>query len=168
MAVLSAKRRREFTSAEEALEIWSSKPFFRSWDRDALLGLVRGGLKQRSRNKWVLCCSPETETGYFSSYFPLNRWDSLRSATRFQCPTHIIVGRHTSIPLYSKGRAERHFSQDVFANTFGNIVSLEVTEKPLGDHLGPMEAPSEFAAKIYSVLVDVLSLRGKSPNPYKL
>jgi pimeloyl-ACP methyl ester carboxylesterase len=121
------RRRAEFPSRQQALEHFSTRPPFTSFDRAALAGYLEEGLLDDGDGSLRLACRPETEAAIYET---AAAFDVLGLLDRVDCPVTVAFG--DSSDVMSGAGAE------VVAERLGHaqIASLKGL-----DHFGPFDSP---------------------------
>jgi len=133
LAVGAMRRRASFASPEEALENFSSKAAFGSWDVRALRAYVDGGLVERQGRFW-LACDPDLEADVYRSGTAHGAYERL---SEVECPVLVIAGELS----------------DTFPQAFATHLAGEFPDGRYfvvggAGHFLPMERPDLIAGRI--------------------
>lgn len=133
LAVGATRRRASFASSDEALENFSSKVAFGSWDERALRAYVQGGLVERDGRFW-LACEPQFEADLYRSGSAHSAYERLSDV---ECPVLILSGQ----------------SSFTHPETFAAHLAAQFQDGryqviPRTGHFLPMERPDLVAAQI--------------------
>ncbi len=140
MARAARRRRRSFTSPQEALEKFGQKQVFAHWTPEALDAYIAGGLRPEG-DRWVLACLPEDEAELYETAGAHGAYERLGEV---KIPVLVVAGERSSshTPEYTAHLAGR-FGE-------GRSVVMAGTS-----HFVPMEAPASLAEMIHG---EILSL----------
>lgn len=137
LASRALKRRRDFSSFEEALVAFRGRGIFKSWAEGMLEDYLRGGLVSAPDGTVTLACAPEWEAACFRET-PLH---VARIATQVRCPIAIVHGEIASTSLAGE------IATVVSARPATRVVSIEGTS-----HFLPMERPDIVREEILRML----------------
>ncbi|KAI9288358.1 Alpha/Beta hydrolase protein [Umbelopsis sp. AD052] len=139
----SRKRRDEWESFEAAYTFFSKRPFWKTWDPEALELFVKYGLYETDDGKVRLKCQPEQE---YAVYW----YDCHSQIVAFRClgairiPVHIIFGDESHIfPLSALEGIDKT----------APTVNISVVS---GGHIVPLEKPDLIASDILPFFKKVL------------
>jgi pimeloyl-ACP methyl ester carboxylesterase len=133
LAVGATRRRASFTSPQEALEHFSAKAAFTSWDERALQAYVDGGLVERDGRFW-LACDPHLEADAYRSGTAHGAYERLSDV---ECPVVILAGQFS----------DTH--PEVFAaHLAGEFPNGRYRIIPGTGHFLPMERPDLVAGHV--------------------
>jgi pimeloyl-ACP methyl ester carboxylesterase len=90
---MTRKKKCEFSSKDEALEHYSGKGMFKSWQPEFVQAFVDTAIEQESATTWELCCRPEFEAQIYESV-PFETW---RFARRIHIPALIVRGEKSTL-----------------------------------------------------------------------
>lgn len=124
-------RRRDFDSAEQALEHFRRRPLFQHFTDACLRDYVRHGLRARGKGL-TLAFDADIETHIYRT-FPHRLSDA---AGRMRCPAIMIAGRRSSVIGQTGLRATRRHM---------DVIEID------GGHLFPFEDPQATAAAVLDV-----------------
>lgn len=133
-----ARRRRfEWSSIDEAIEAFASKPPLAALRPDALRAYVEYGLRERDDGRFELKCKPDDEAAVYSMGMA---HDAFRRLAGVRCPTVVACGEHTDaiVPKLAGMIADRLPDG-----------ALEVM--PGLGHFGPMQDPDAVAVSILTL-----------------
>ncbi len=135
----AARRRKQgFSSRGEALERFSVRPPFSSFDQAALSGYLDEGLVNNVDGTVLLACSPDTEAAIYESAAD---FDLLGLLDRVACPVTVAFGGSSSV--MSRAGAEVVVSR---------LAHSQVAEIPGLDHFGPFTSPDIVADAVFRAL----------------
>lgn len=129
------RRRAEFSSAQDALDNYASKPPFDALDPDALRAYVRHGFETRPDGSVTLRCRPEVEAATFEMGPAHHTFEQLG---------------HVRVPVtVARGREE--LGPAMFAPAVVDELPCgRLEEHPKLGHFGPLEDPIGIARSIRS------------------
>jgi len=134
MSKNALKRRAAWTSVDEAIESYSSRPPLDVLRADAMRAYVEYGLRERADGTFELKCRPEDEAAVFAMGIAHGAYRRLRE---LQVPIVVACGEHTNAitPALAEMLVTRlpHGRVEVLAGL---------------DHFGPMQDPDAVAASI--------------------
>jgi len=133
LAVGATRRRSSFATRDEALDTFSQKPGFRSWDERALQGYVEGGLVERDGRFW-LACDPHLEADLYRSGSVHGAYERL---SEVHCPVLILAGESS----------DTH-AEPFVAHLAGEFPDGRYRVIPGTGHFLPMERPDLVAGQI--------------------
>lgn len=124
------KRRKEFSTGEQAFEHWRGKPLFADWSDDAVWCYTRAMLRPVSEKEFTLTWSGAWEAHYYESFYA-GTWDE-------------IAGLDPSLPLLIVGGA----NSDVLLPESADLLRARLPWAthitiPGRGHLFPQSAPEE-------------------------
>src|SRR5688572_30998026 len=137
------KRRRDFPSVDAAVENFSSKPPFASFDRAALHAYLEHGFHRLEGGALRIKMDPENEARMYQMSPQHSTWDYLQQV---ECP--VVVASGKILPNGASAWTER------IAERLPNA-RVEIYDD-LG-HMGPFEAPERIAAAAQRFFDDVAS-----------
>jgi pimeloyl-ACP methyl ester carboxylesterase len=133
LAVGATRRRASFASRQEALENFSLKDAFTSWDERALQAYVDGGLVERGGRFW-LACDPDLEADAYRSGTAHGAYARL---SEIACPVLIVAG----------ASSETH-AEAFVEHLAGLLPNGRYRLIPGTGHFLPMERPDLIAGQI--------------------
>lgn len=137
------RRRRNWSSREEAYAYFREKPFFAGWPDPALRAYVESGTQPTPDGGVTLAYPPEWEAHIFGSV-PADMW---RFAPRLS----------SDLPaLFVRGEHSDTFRPAVQARLVRQLPGARVAAVPGTGHMFPLQRPAETAALIRSFLSDRL------------
>ncbi|CAO3659092.1 unnamed protein product [Umbelopsis ramanniana] len=139
----SRKRRDQWDSFEAAHTFFSKRPFWKTWDPEALELFVEYGMYETDDGKVRLKCQPEQEYAvYWYDYHSQNV--ALRCLGALRTPVHIIMGDNSNIfPISELEDLDKK----------APAVSLSVVS---GGHIVPLEKIDLIASEILPFFKKVL------------
>ncbi len=130
MARSARRRRRSFSSPQEALLKFQQKQVFSRWTPEAMDAYIAGGL-ERDGDRWILACSPEDEAELYETAGAHGVYDRLGEV---EIPVLVVAGEDSTshTPEYTAHLAGR------LPDGKGLVVAGTT-------HFVPMEAPRLLA-----------------------
>ena len=144
LAAGAARRKASFEDAEAARAYLLSKPMFAAFDRAALDGYVRGGLRPGADGTLELCCDRDFEADIYRSDLSgiWGRLPSLASPTvKIWCGS---ASRH--LDAVGPGGSTVELYRQLAANVGAGGATFEAMEGV--GHFGPLESPARFASSL--------------------
>ena len=136
------RRRRVFSSREEAAQRYRAHPFFRNWHPAAFAAYIEHGLRERADGQVELAYPPEWEAAIFNTS-PTDIWEWV---PRVSVPVLLLYGeRSNTFRPPALRRLERIWPQAQFVAV------------PNAGHMFPMERPQETADLIREHLEGLLA-----------
>ncbi len=133
MSEIARRRRGEFESREAALQRWTGRPPFDTWETDVLRDYVEYGFEELPDGTVRLLCPPQIEASIFDGAGELDVTPELRAV---QCPALIAVGERSGEDMMAMAR-----------RTVAAIGNAELYTFPGATHFIPMEMPEAVARK---------------------
>jgi pimeloyl-ACP methyl ester carboxylesterase len=134
LAANARKRRNEWSSPDEAIAAYGSKPPLNAMTEESLRAYVDYGMRDRGDGVWELKCTPEHEARVFSMGPNHNAWAKL---AEIEAPVKVVCG------------AESH---DIGAPLASRIAQRlpngELEVVPGVGHFGPQQDPDAIVASI--------------------
>lgn len=138
--VLAARRRRRvFSSREQAREHFQGRALFRHWHPQALEGYLEGGLHLH-QGQWYLVYDPGWEAAIFASV-PTDVWRWVRRAGRMRIPALVLFGEHSEMGTPATRQHLRRLWPQATVEVLTGC-----------GHLFPMQVPHEVAHRILAWL----------------
>ncbi len=149
MASQAMKRRRFFSSLEDAKASYTGRGAFKSWTGDFLQDYLVDGLKERDMSGHVeendalpleLSCSPETESTVFAAQ--RNRpWQALKGAQKAGVPFYLLRGEFHSV-----------MNRYVIKSIALKYAGIEIKTQSDSTHFIPMERPEYVRHEIRALM----------------
>jgi lipase len=132
------KRRMVWSSADEIVEAYCTRPVFERWRPDVLHLYAEQGTFRREDGQIELKCPGEVEAAFFDNSRSLDTWHRL---PEISCPTLVMWGELTGEPFppLMRGIAER-------------VPNARTAIIPEAGHLAPMERPEVVAEVLLKFL----------------
>jgi pimeloyl-ACP methyl ester carboxylesterase len=139
----AAKRRNNWSSAEEMFQRFSNRPPFDAWDRGVLRDYCDYALAPNG-DRFVLACAPETEASIYENS-PQPDSNIYAEITAIQIPVHVV----RSAKATDLAHPDSPPAAPDLAASFAHGTDLCL---PNHSHFIPMEAPSLVARWIADIL----------------
>ena len=138
MADGARKRRKVWSSTEEMVASYRTRPTFEHWRDDVLRLYAEEGTFRREDGQIELKCPTEVEAQVFENSASLDIWDVL---PRVDCPTLVMKGERTEgfLSMVATGTAQR-------------MPNARLAMVASAGHLSPMERPEAVADAILEFL----------------
>jgi pimeloyl-ACP methyl ester carboxylesterase len=131
MAAGAIRRRTTFSSYDEAIDHYASKPPLNQLHPDALRAYVSGGFAPQPDGTITLRCRPDTEAAVFLGAHDNGAWETLPT---LPLPVAVVAGRSDE------------FGPASFAPlAAAELPFAELLERPGLGHFGPLEDPTSMA-----------------------
>jgi len=140
MSAGALRRKRGFSSREEALANFMAKEAFAHWDRRAMRAYIDGGFRSEAAGV-VLKCTPENEAEFFMAATEHRAWDRLGEVA---APCLVIAGEHSTT------HGEPFLS--ALTGRLGKARSEVVAES---SHFVWMERPAAVARRVADAIAEV-------------
>ena len=140
MADGARKRRQVWSSPEELIAAYRTRPTFEHWREDVLRLYAQEATFRREDGQIELKCPGEIEAQVFENSASLNIWDVL---PRVDCPTLVMKGERTE-----------GFLSMVATAAAARMPHARLATVPNAGHLAPMEQPEDVAAEIIRFLAE--------------
>lgn len=134
------KRRMVWSSPEEIVEAYRSRPAFERWREDALRLYAEHGTFRREDGQIELKCPGAVEAAFFDHSRSLDTWDHLPN---IRCPALVMWGELTGAPF-----------PPLMTRIAERIPNATTATIPHAGHLAPMERPDAVAGAILSFMED--------------
>jgi pimeloyl-ACP methyl ester carboxylesterase len=138
MVASARRRRRSFSSFEEAIANFASKPPLNAFTPEALATYVRHGFALQADGSVQLKCSPDTEAGTFAAGGLHDTWERLPEIT-----TDVLV---------VSGRVEEMGPAMIGTQIAERLPNGRYLQRDDLDHFGPMTHPADCAAIVAACL----------------
>jgi len=132
------KRRMLWSSADELVEAYRTRPAFERWREDVLRLYAEEGTFRREDGQIELKCPGEVEAAFFDNSRSLDTWERLLD---IHCPTLLMWGELTHGPFPA-----------LMAQVAERIPNATTATIPGAGHLAPMERPDAVAGTILAFL----------------
>jgi pimeloyl-ACP methyl ester carboxylesterase len=138
MAGGARKRRKVWSSTEEMVASYRTRPTFEHWRDDVLRLYAEEGTFRREDGQIELKCPTEVEAQVFENSASLDIWDVL---PRVDCPTLVMKGERTEgfLSMVATGTAQR-------------MPNARLAMVASAGHLSPMERPEAVSEAILEFL----------------
>jgi pimeloyl-ACP methyl ester carboxylesterase len=139
---LALKRRRRFTSADEAFRYWRTRPLFADWPDESLRLYAETMLHPADNGEgFDLRWSPEWEAWYYRSFYP-HTWND-------------VARLSPALPLMVlRGATTDTFLPDA-AGHFAAVAPWGIHREVPGGHLFPQSHPGEAGATLCDFLTSL-------------
>ncbi len=134
LAARARRRRRQFSSLDEAREHFAGRGVFSDFSAEALDGYLRGGLRPEVGGGLALSCRPEDEAAIYEGGGAHDAWAALG---RLRCPLRLVGGEASpAVPPPELARIQ------------AEVQGSELRVYPGLGHFGPFQRPSAAADDI--------------------
>nr|NJM03865.1 alpha/beta hydrolase [Desulfobacula sp.] len=123
---MTRKKKFEFSSKGEALEHYSGKGMFKSWQPEFVRAFVDTAIEQDSAVTWDLCCRPEFEAQIYESV-PFETW---RFAEGISVPVLVVRGGRSDRFHERSGNRLAKIIKDCRFITLENLSHFLMMEEP--------------------------------------
>jgi pimeloyl-ACP methyl ester carboxylesterase len=138
MAEAARRRRVVWSSPEEIIATYRTRPTFERWREDILRLYAEEGTFRREDGQVELKCSGEIEAAFFDNSRSLDTWARLPDV---QCPTLVVSGALTHGPFPA-----------LMEQVAAWMPNARLVTIPEAGHLAPMERPEAVAEAVLAFL----------------